>query len=227
MVLIKLLNRILSRYDLILVNNKWHPSYDRLRWLPPIKTVIDIGVGHQGSPFLYSTFPHSQFISIDPLKEAEHAIPDHINNIFINKALGSSKAVTELQVSCTPSRSSLLNRIGHDDNSKIIEMREITLSLLDEVLRELITHNKMKLEGSVLLKIDTEGYELEVLKGGKDTLLETDYVILEIPLSENFEDQYTFSEMIGFMANSGFEPFQILKAGRLTTDILFVKKTIQ
>lgn len=47
------------------------PGYYRLDKLPLLSTVIDIGVGHQGSPFLYKRFSDANFISIDPLREAE------------------------------------------------------------------------------------------------------------------------------------------------------------
>lgn len=196
------------------------PGYHRLEKLPSLSTIIDIGVGDEGSPFLYERFDDAFYISIDPVAESEEAVNEHLSsdqNVFIEKALGSSTGEIELEVSNKTSRTSLYERTDYDSKSEITEKRMIELDTLDRVISD---HD---IQSPSLLKIDTEGGELEVLKGGKKTLEKVDYVVLEMPLTKNFENSYTFSDAILFMKENGFEVFQILKAHNRNSDVLFCK----
>jgi hypothetical protein len=70
---------------------------------------------------------------------------------------------------------------------------------LDELLGEIDA------KGPFGIKIDTEGFELEVLKGARAVLSETAFVFAEVNLTERFEGSYRPSELIGFLADHGFE----------------------
>lgn len=196
------------------------PGYHRLEKLPSLSTIIDVGVGDEGSPFLYERFEDAFYISIDPVAESEEAVNEHLRSdqsVFIEKALGSNTGEIELEVSNKASRTSLYERTEYDSKSDITEKRTIELDTLDRVISD------YEFESPCLLKIDTEGGELEVLKGGKKTLKKVDYVVLEMPLTKNFENSYTFSDAIIAMRENGFEVFQILKAQNRTADVLFCK----
>ncbi len=196
------------------------PGYHRLDKLPPLSTIIDVGVGDEGSPFLYERFKDAFYISIDPVAESENAVKQHLKDaqsVFIEKALGSEIGVIELEVSNKTSRTSLYERTEYDSKSEITEKREVLIDTLDRVISD------FKIKSPSLLKIDTEGGELEVLRSGKKTLKKIDYVVLELPLTKNFENSYTFSDAILAMRENGFEVFQILKAQNRTADVLFCK----
>ena len=66
------------------------------------------------------------------------------------------------------------------------------------------------LERPLILKIDTEGNELNVLRGADLLLASTDFVIAEASIAKRFENSYEFDEMIAFMAGRGFKLFSIL-----------------
>lgn len=240
----KLLRRLLSilvrPLDLQIVTSRHKnacPSYGRLKKLPEIGTVIDVGVGDQGSPFLYSRFPNARFISIDPLTEAAMAVKRYLpsaENPFIQTALGAKDiASIKVEVSRKASRTSLLQRVQHDGMSQPVEERQITVRKLDSVMNELgytldavsctLDEPRHSIGTPILLKIDTEGYELECLRGAEQTLTIVSYVLLEAPLTLNFTNSYTFSEIVAFMAERQFEVFQILKAGNNNVDLLFCK----
>ncbi|HWD58332.1 MAG TPA: FkbM family methyltransferase [Stellaceae bacterium] len=81
-----------------------------------------------------------------------------------------------------------------------------------------------------LIKLDVQGYELEVLKGAKASLTSVKALIVEVSFAEFYEGQCLFEELVGFVAEQGFR----LKAigvntplGRplAQTDGLFVRTT--
>lgn len=201
------------------------PSYARLGKIPAMSTVIDVGVGDGGSPFLYSHSPNAFFVSIDPLGECARAVERHLSkdqSVFVQTALGSKDTEATIRVSRKLSRTSLLNRVKHDENSYPTEERAIKIRRLDVVVEELEQAQKF-LKAPILLKIDVEGYELECLRGASVTLERCAFVILEAPLTENFAGSYKFSDLIAAMSEKGFEVFQVLKAGNNSIDLLFGK----
>jgi hypothetical protein len=60
------------------------------------------------------------------------------------------------------------------------------------------------------LKIDTEGYELEVLRGAVETLPSCAFVICEASIQKRFHDSYEFSQLVAFMFDHGFRISTIL-----------------
>ena len=86
--------------------------------------------------------------------------------------------------------------------------------------------NLYNIPKNTLLKIDTEGYELEVLKGSEKLLKNIDYCIIEVRL-ENI-NTYNPSEIINFLYEKNFIFHKILKIyyakyGIDFIDVLFKK----
>lgn len=199
------------------------PGYHRLEVLPQLDTIIDVGVGHQGSFFLYKRFPNAYFISIDPLTEAEKLVNDLIDNgrlkgHFLLTAVGKERKNISFAVSSSPSQSSLFQRTRHNQHSRTIENRTTSVDLLDDLL------DKAQIQRPALLKVDIEGGEYDCLLGATQTLEMIDYIILELPLTANYHDAYRFSDAISFLADYRFEAFQVLKASKQTMDLLFARE---
>lgn len=198
-------------------------EWDRLSLLQSVNTVIDVGIGDKGSPFLYSYFPNARFISIDALIECkqvvERALADSTEqNLFIHTALGSSAGHIDINVSRKLSRSSVLERTSIPDQSyDITERRRVRLETLDAVTASL------DLKSGILIKIDVEGFELEVLKGSTELLAKTKYVMIEAPSSKNFQCSYTFLELAIFMKELSFDYFLIVKSDIPHFDVCFFK----
>ena len=82
-----------------------------------------------------------------------------------------------------------------------------------------------------LMKLDVQGFELEVLRGGRDALSRAELVILEAALLPYNEGAPLFSEVISFMADAGFAVYDFCGQFRresdhalFQTDVAFVKK---
>ncbi len=63
------------------------------------------------------------------------------------------------------------------------------------------------LQGPLLLKLDVQGYELEVLAGASNTLITTEVILAEIALLEYNAGAPLMAEVIAFLSERGFVPF--------------------
>lgn len=75
---------------------------------------------------------------------------------------------------------------------------EVAVSTLDRVFEG------VQLKRPVLIKLDVQGYEAQVLRGGEETLRRVDYVVMEVSFSPMYEGERTFMEMARMMEDYGF-----------------------
>ena len=72
------------------------------------------------------------------------------------------------------------------------------------------------------IKIDTEGYELEVIKGAENTLDTTKFVIAETRHNHvSFEGCYKLHQFMEIMQSNDFRLTMILSAKPLIADLVF------
>ena len=74
----------------------------------------------------------------------------------------------------------------------------IQIKTLDEVI-----FNKEIIK-PILVKIDVQGYELEVLKGLDETLSKVDYLLIEVSENEMYINQPKSDEIIEYLENRNF-----------------------
>jgi hypothetical protein len=60
------------------------------------------------------------------------------------------------------------------------------------------------------IKIDTEGYELEVVKSLNCNLSRLAFIVAEVSLKKRFESSYSFAEFINYMDSKGFSLADLL-----------------
>ena len=190
--------------------------------LPKVKNLIDIGIGHQGTFGLYKFFPDSRYIFIDPLEETKLSVQSLLElgkeHNFVCTALGATSGTTSLNVRHPISQSGVY-RYEDEDLSKV-EVRTVPVKSLDMVLKE------SNLKGSLGIKIDVEGYEMEVLKGASKALELAQFVILELPIGRpRFSGSYSFEDAIIFMKKRNFCVSSIRASGDGTDhcDVAFLK----
>ena len=81
-----------------------------------------------------------------------------------------------------------------------------------------------------LIKIDCQGAEIPILKGGKNTVLNTPVIILEIPFMGEYNVGVpNFFEHIKYMNKIGYQVYDIIEMHRvegilIQIDIIFLKK---
>lgn len=164
------------------------------------QTVFDVGVGN-GTPWLYEGFPQAHFVLIEPQQEFEPALQEICSRMDAEYHLvgvGSSERYQPIyRLFSSPTGSSFLP--PNLRNEKLWGASEAS-----EGLHVVPLDAYHALPGPFFLKIDTEGYELEVLRGAAKVLAKTDVVLMEVAITERQVGEPDLVEIATFMKNNGF-----------------------
>ena len=175
------------------------------------RTVIDVGVA-TGTKGLYGAFPDVRYVLIEPLRESEafmqQIVERYPGSIAVCAAAGAAPGEAEFVVHPDLSGSSF------HLNPKFGEVRKVPVVTVDGVVKE---HG---LEGPFLLKLDVQGFELEVLEGARETLGRTDLVMTEASLWADRKRQRMPSliEMLSWFEKQGFALYDIAYVVRRRLD---------
>ncbi|MGI8821440.1 MAG: FkbM family methyltransferase [Chthoniobacterales bacterium] len=136
---------------------------ERAFGLESFRTIFDVGANAGQSALAYLRyFPQSTIYSFEPVRSTyrklEHATRPHPRIRTFCCAMGKEKSTGQINVNPDDSRSSILHARPED------ETESIALDSVSHFARE------NRIDTIDFLKIDTEGYELEVLKGSVQLL---------------------------------------------------------
>jgi FkbM family methyltransferase len=189
-------------------NQSWEPENLRKPGFAPA-TVIDVGAG-QGTPRLYEAFPNAHHVLVEPLAEHREALEELVNRQggeYVAAAAGAQEGSTTMTVDTRRLFfSSLLERRAAAPDRTALETREVPVVTLDALRGE------RGWDGPFGIKIDTEGYEDEVLRGAAEMLRETQFVLAEVVLNRPYEGGYSFAELVALLDRHGFRLCDILTA---------------
>jgi FkbM family methyltransferase len=174
-----------------------------------IEVVVDVGANEgQYALELRSLGFQGEIHSFEPLRQAYDAMQrsarDDPRWFTHNVALGRETAKRDLHVT-SDSWSSSFRQVGDlleevaPEGSVIVDNQSVVVKTLDSVAQLLAVDNR-----SLLLKIDTQGWEKEVLEGGQAFLNQVDLVQLEMSLAALYDDEPLFTEMHTYMHSRGF-----------------------
>lgn len=93
----------------------------------------------------------------------------------------------------------------HDNRMTVDHTEEIKINTLDQIAGSL--------SGKILLKIDTQGYERQVMEGARQTMSRALGILLEIPVIRTYEGEWLFHDALKYMSEAGFVPAQIQAVG--------------
>lgn len=145
-------------------------------------------------------------------------------------ALGSASGTIEMNISGNSLSSSLLPmRQEHADaapTSRYVSRKLVTLARLDDVAAGVVPSG-----ASLFMKIDTQGYEREVLDGASSVLARTVAIQLELSLIPLYEQAPSLVEMVTYLENRGFQMFGLVPVFRddrdgrlLQVDGVFIRR---
>jgi FkbM family methyltransferase len=218
-----------------LINKKWFPKTD-------IKIVIDVGANDgQFIRTSLALMPQAKILAFEPnpdsVQKLENGDWDTSNVKILPFALGDVSGNLPLNISCFSPASSLLKT----SQSLATEFPEaltetiviVKIERLDSVIE------KLKLDTDLstihchhmLLKIDVQGFELEVLKGATKLFDRIAVIICEVNLAQLYEDQCAFDTIVNFLYKNGFRLIDIGESVRsrnneevLYVDLAFIPK---
>jgi FkbM family methyltransferase len=175
------------------------------------KTVIDVGVA-QGTPYLYNSFLDAQFLLFDPTRESLPFMQEWQNKInaqIFNIGLGSEEAKFKIHTRDTIQHATFLQDTTKPtlDSSYEVEVKRFD-SLDIEIARPCIA------------KIDTEGYEVEVLLGMEGVSSKIDFFIIETSAISLYEGGPSSLDVITQMDSMGFRIIDISGITRRPRDEL-------
>jgi len=167
------------------------------------RTVIDVGAASQTAE-LYEEYPKADILLIEPLLEFEPSlrkICDTYRAQYLLAAAGERPGIATLNVHPDRFGSSLLKEA--EGPSVDGQPRQVPVITIDDACAE------RSLKGPFLIKIDVQGAELQVLAGARQTLLNTEAIILEVSLFGLMLDGPQFFDVISQMKSYGFVVYDV------------------
>ncbi|MCB0589434.1 MAG: FkbM family methyltransferase [Phaeodactylibacter sp.] len=203
-----------------------------------ITHVIDIGANTgQFAESLYDFGYTGKVISFEPVGVAykalmQRSMPYPGWQVAERCAIGNTDGEIEINVSDDTVFSSILeikdSYVAHNQKSRIVRKEKVPIHRLDSVIGRYLPERGAR----ILLKIDTQGYEKEVIAGASQTIGQATGLKIEIPLYPIYEHaDFTFYDILEFTKANGFQPYSFnvegvdLNTGRVNTiDGLFFKE---
>jgi FkbM family methyltransferase len=180
-----------------------------------VSTVLDVGanVGQYGE-LLFQTGFAGTLISFEALPDAHRKLQLNADKqprwkVARRAALGSNKGQIEINIAANSVSSSVLpmkdTHLNAAPESQYVGRHLVDVERLDELALSLLPPT-----GRLMIKIDTQGYEMEVLKGSTGLLPRTSAIQLELSLVPLYDGAPTFVEMISFLQSHGYELFSLV-----------------
>jgi FkbM family methyltransferase len=188
---------------------KMDSEQKRWAWLQSanFRTVLDIGANiGQFAGVIQKYLPNVSLYSFEPIAECYDELVrkmgSHKNFKAFNLALGDVDGETDFHVSAFSPSSSLLpmGRLHRElfPETAAFTRRTVKIARLDTLAKEIAT------PGNILIKMDVQGAEDKVIRGGCDFFKRARAVLTEIAYEPMYDDQPLFSDIHTMLGDLGF-----------------------
>ena len=187
------------------------------------KNILDIGAnkGKWTLEIKKKVFPKAEYTLIEAIdyEELEKLSVKHDNINYKNILLDEIERLVTWYEKRNTGDSLFKENTGYFDDCKEIKRSATTLDLVFN-----------KNEVFELIKIDCQGAEIPILKGGNRLVQKSSVIILEVPFMGEYNiGAPNFYEHINYMENIGYRVFDIVELHRVDNiliqiDIIFIKQ---
>lgn len=173
------------------------------------RSIIDVGAFKGGwSELVRRIWPNSNLVMIEPNLSMRAGLDDvasKLNARVFNELLGATEGQRVRFYVMGPGSSIM------EEHSSVPRSEENRiLRTLDSLL--------MDIEAPVLLKIDAQGYELEILRGATEILPKIEAILLEVSIIEINKGAPLLYNVVDFLRQLGFVTYDILGIHRRPLD---------
>ena len=178
----------------------WHPKPWLMNDSPPISWILDnvlpnhviYDIGANRGYFTLAILSHTPNAKIFAFEPNPEIITKLMANLDLNKArgqvrvikyaLGAEKGVSQFNIACSDSASSIIFTHAKNRGNGVKSVMEIQVESIDNLV------SKKRLPGPNHIKIDTEGFEADILDGAKNTIKKyRPYVYAEIHVEDGLK----------------------------------------
>jgi FkbM family methyltransferase len=185
--------------------------------------ILDIGANiGQFHQLIKQVFPQSFIFSIEANSDCEPYLRHLTENYYIGLLAKDNLTYSYYSRKDTPTGTGNsiykeLTEFYSDDKLTVIKQVGIKLD-------DLFTENSE----FDLIKIDTQGSELDIISGGMSLVGKAKGLLLEVSITQYNEGAPLYNEVMSYMSNIGFKPITILDESRNhgshQQDILFINE---
>jgi FkbM family methyltransferase len=168
------------------------------------KGVIDIGA-HEGNWTLSTKriFPAAEFLMIEARREMQPKLDDISARVQkVNYAIALLGDNEREQVPFNVQVSGTGSSLYPERSDTITAIKMMSMQMLDHIVPK-------TLPTPLFIKLDVQGAELDILRGGPETLQKADIVQLELPLLPYNAGAPSFCDYVCFMRDQGFSIYDI------------------
>jgi FkbM family methyltransferase len=190
-----------------------------------INGIIHIGAHYGEEIPEYIKYGIQEIVLFEPLSSNFEVLSRNVNNLNANieghqLALGNDNKKVTMYLSSNDQQSSSILKpkvhLTHHPNVTFDGEEEVEMVKLDD-----FNYTKYN-----FINMDVQGYELEVLKGAKETLKNIDYVYCEVNRDEVYENNAYVEEIDTFLSEYNMERVETSWEGKIWGDALYVRKEL-
>lgn len=226
-------NGVLGRAGLRIINRGWGPrGYLASFWTARAsgfvpEMIVDVGAARgEWSEEACLVFPDARYLMIDPLPQnrlALEAVAAKIGNAYVyTAALGAQTSRRAINT--------------HGDQSSFLKSQDFVGGVCEVDVRtcdEIFAREPLKgTLGRLIIKIDVQGYEMDVLRGAERALESTEMLLIEVSIQRIYQDNPLAHEVIAYLGARGFCIYDIASyvqrphdRALTQVDIVFVRES--